>query len=117
MIGGCDATNPQRTEAGASEPAVVSDEDRSGPYATGKSLSFDPALQPLDPAPVKEVRLDASNKVIDIASGVKYAAWTLGDQVPGPTVHVRVGDKVRFSMTNRTNVTAPKLRIAAPMPG
>ena len=115
VIAGCDAMNLRRAETEPSAPAVVSDEDRSGPYATGKSLSFDPALQPLDPASVKDVRLDASNKLIDIAPGVKFTVWTLGDQVPGPTVHVRVGDKVRFSMTNRTNVTTPRLRIAAPM--
>jgi len=64
---------------------------------------------------VKEVRLDASNRLIDLAPGIKYAAWTLGDSVPGPTVRARAGDKIRFSMTNRTNVTTPKLRIAAPM--
>jgi len=106
------ATKPAAAE---STPAVVVDEDRSGPYATGRSLSFDAALQPLDPSPVKEVRLDASNRLIDLAPGIKYAAWTLGDSVPGPTVRARVGDKIRFSMTNRTNVTSPKLRIAAPM--
>jgi nitrite reductase (NO-forming) len=61
------------------------------------------------------VRLDASNRLIDLAPGIKYAARTLGDSVPGPTVRARVGDKIRFSMTNRTNVTSPKLRIAAPM--
>lgn len=106
------SSNPVVTE---SAPAVVVDEDRSGPYATGRSLSFDATLQPLDPSPVKEVRLDASNRLIDLAPGIKYAAWTLGDSVPGPTVRARVGDKIRFSMTNRTNVTSPKLRIAAPM--
>jgi len=115
-LGGCDATLPAQPRPEAeSTAAVVVDEDRSGPYATGKSLSFDPTLQPLDPGPVKEVRLDASNKLIEIAPGIKYTAWTLGDQVPGPTVHARVGDRIRFSMTNRTNVTTPKLRIAAPM--
>jgi nitrite reductase (NO-forming) len=116
LAGGC-ALSPRNPASPAPEVtgAVVVDEDRSGPYATGKSLSFDAALQPLDPSPVKEVRLDASNKLIDIAPGVKYSAWTLGDSVPGPTVHARVGDRVRFSMTNRTNVTTPKLRIAAPM--
>jgi nitrite reductase (NO-forming) len=111
---GCDAVNPPRPEP-ESSTAIVSDEDRSGPYATGKSLSFDATLQPLDPSPVKEIRLDASNKLIEIAPGVKYTAWTLGDQVPGPSVRARVGDKIRFSMTNRSNVTSPRLRIAAPM--
>jgi nitrite reductase (NO-forming) len=119
-LGACDTLmNAPKSDATAAvptvAPAVVSDEDRSGAYATGKSLSFDATLQPLDPSPVKNVRLDASNKLIDLAPGMKYAAWTLGDQVPGPTVHARVGDQIHFSMTNRTNVTSPNLRIAAPM--
>src|SRR5882672_8972837 len=91
-LAACDATMPVATKPAAAEstPAVVVDEDRSGPYATGRSLSFDAALQPLDPSPVKEVRLDASNRLIDLAPGIKYAAWTLGDSVPGPTVRARV---------------------------
>jgi nitrite reductase (NO-forming) len=100
----------------ASPPATVSEQPHSGPFATGASLSFDAVLRPLDPSPVKEIRIDASNKLIDLAPGVKYSAWTLGNQVPGPSVHVRVGDKIRFSMTNRTNEVMPRTsRIAAPM--
>src|SRR5215467_393574 len=125
-LSGCDTMSAQRADTAAAPgaapaaapavvPAIVMDEDRSGAYATGRSLSFDAALQPLDPNPTKYVRLDASNRLIDLAPGMKYAAWTLGDQVPGPTVRARVGDKIHFSMTNRTNVTSPKLRIAAPM--
>src|SRR5215470_91991 len=128
MLAACEALappmNPQVQAAAAAAapapapaaaPAVVVDEDRSGVYASGKSLSFDETLKPLDPSPVKEIRLDASNRLIDLAPGMKYAAWTLGDSVPGPTVRAKVGDKIHFSMTNRTNVTSPKLRIAAPM--
>ncbi len=100
----------------AAPPATVSEEPHSGPFASGTSLSFDATLRPLDPSPVKEIRIDASNRLIDLAPGVKYSAWTLGNQVPGPSVHVRVGDKIRFSMTNRTNEVMPgSLRIAAPM--
>ena len=113
-LSGCDSLK-MNSAPKASPPAVVSDEGRSGPYATGKSLSFDATLQPLDPNPTKTVRLDASNRLIELAPGMKYAAWTLGDQVPGPTVRVRVGDKIQFSMTNRTNVTSPNLRLAGQM--
>ena len=51
------------------------------------------AVKPLDPATVKEVRLDTTHKVIEIAPGVKFTAWTFGGQVPGPAVRARVGDK------------------------
>lgn len=80
----------------APPPATVTDEAHTGPFAAGKSLSFDAVLKPLDPNPVKEIRIDASNKVIDLAPGVKYSAWTLGDQVPWPTVRA-CGPATRFA--------------------
>jgi nitrite reductase (NO-forming) len=47
---------------------------------------------------------------------VKFSAWTIGDQVPGPTVRARVGDRIRFSMTNRSDEPVPGVRLtAAPM--
>ena len=47
---------------------------------------------------------------------MKYSAWTFGDQVPGPTVRARVGDRIRFTMTNRTAEAVPGVSLtAAPM--
>ena len=74
------------------------------------------SLKPLDPAAVKEIRLDTIHKIIEIAPGVKYSAWTFGDQVPGPTVRARVGDRIRFTMTNRRAEAVPGVHLtAAPM--
>lgn len=97
-------------------PAVLSPERHTGTFALGSSLSMDATIKPLDPAPVKEVRLDTTHKVIEIAPGVKFSAWTFGDQVPGPVVRARVGDRIRFSMTNRSDEPAPGMSVmAAPM--
>ena len=97
-------------------PAKLSAERHTGPFAAGSALSMDAALKPLVPDTVKEVRLDTTHKVIEIAPGVKFSAWTFGDQVPGPVVRVRVGDRVKFSMTNRSDEPAPGLQVmAAPM--
>ena len=97
-------------------PASVSSERHKGPFASGGSLSLTAELKPLDPAPVKTITLDTTHKIIDIAPGVKFSAWTFGDQVPGPTVRARVGDKIRFSMTNRSDESVPGVQIsAAPM--
>jgi nitrite reductase (NO-forming) len=99
-----------------SPPAVVTSERHSGAFAQGASLSMDAAVKPLDPSPVKEIRLDTTHKIIEIAPGVKFSAWTFGDQVPGPVVRARVGDRIRFSMTNRSDEPVPGVRItAAPM--
>jgi nitrite reductase (NO-forming) len=97
-------------------PAVLSNERHTGPFAAGNSLSMDAAIKPLDPAPVKEIRLDTTHKIIEIAPGVKFSAWTFGDSVPGPAVRARVGDRIRFTMTNRSDEPVPGVRItAAPM--
>ena len=99
-----------------SPPARVSSERHKGAFAEGASLSMGPELKPLDPSPVKTVRLDTTHKIIEIAPGVKFSAWTFGDTVPGPTVRARVGDKIKFSMTNRSDEPVPGVRLtAAPM--
>jgi nitrite reductase (NO-forming) len=97
-------------------PAKLSSERHKGAFAEGAALSVGPVLKPLDPAPIKTIRLDTTHKIIEIAPGVKFSAWTFGDQVPGPTVRARVGDRIRFSMTNRSDETVPGARVtAAPM--
>ncbi len=97
-------------------PAKVSAERYKGAYAEGDSLSMGAELRPLDPSPVKTVRLDTTHKIIEIAPGVRFSAWTFGDQVPGPTIRARVGDKIHFIMTNRSDEPAPGVRFtAAPM--
>ncbi|HKW81670.1 MAG TPA: multicopper oxidase domain-containing protein [Casimicrobiaceae bacterium] len=96
--------------------AKLSSERHAGPFAAGSALSLDATLKPLVPDTVKEIRLDTTHKIIEIAPGVKYSAWTFGDQVPGPAVRLRVGDRVKFSMTNRSDEHAPGLQVtAAPM--
>jgi nitrite reductase (NO-forming) len=98
------------------KPAAVSAERHKGAFASGASLSMGAELKPLDPSPVKEVRLDTTHKIIEIAPGVQFSAWTFGDQVPGPTVRARVGDKIRFTMTNRSDEEVPAVQVvAAPM--
>jgi nitrite reductase (NO-forming) len=97
-------------------PAVLSSERHTGAFAAGNALSMDAAVKPLDPAPVKEIRLDTTHKIIELAPGVKFSAWTFGDQVPGPTIRARVGDRIKFSMTNRSDEPVPGVRLtSAPM--
>jgi nitrite reductase (NO-forming) len=97
-------------------PAKVSDRRSTGALAQGDSLSFGAALKPLDPSPVKTVQLDTTHRIVEIAPGVKFSAWTFGGTVPGPTVRARVGDRIRFSMTNRSDEPVPGVTVtAAPM--
>jgi nitrite reductase (NO-forming) len=97
-------------------PATLSSERHTGPFSSGNSLSLDATLKPLTSELVKEIRLDTTHKIIEIAPGVKFSAWTFGDQVPGPVVRARVGDRIKFSMTNRSDEPAPGMQVmAAPM--
>jgi len=117
---------PSSAPAAASDPydtgkmdfkpglATVSSERHTGAFATGDALSMDAAVKPLVPAPVKEIHLDTTHKIIEIAPGVKFSAWTFGDQVPGPVIRARVGDRIKFSMTNRSDERAPGIEFHAP---
>jgi nitrite reductase (NO-forming) len=113
--GAADPYDPAKMDY-KSPPAVVTNERHTGPFASGASLNMEAALKPLDPSPVKEIRLDTTHKIIEIAPGVKFSAWTFGDQVPGPAVRARVGDRIKFTMTNRSDEPVPGVRMtAAPM--
>ena len=97
-------------------PSVTTTERHTGPFAAGSALSMGAAVRPLVQDPVKEIRIDTTHKIIDIAPGVKFSAWTFGDSVPGPVVRARVGDRIKFSMTNRSDEQVPGVRVtAAPM--
>jgi nitrite reductase (NO-forming) len=114
------AVKPDRYDVGQMDlkptPAVVTSERHTGAFSSGSALSLSAELRPLDPSPVKTIQLDTTHKNIDLAPGVKFSAWTFGDQVPGPTVRARVGDKIRFSMTNRSDEAVPGVQLtAAPM--
>jgi nitrite reductase (NO-forming) len=99
-----------------SPPSKTTETRHTGPFAEGAALNFGAKLAPLDPSPVKTIRLDTTHKIIELAPGVRFSAWTFGDQVPGPTVRARVGDRIKFIMTNRSDEAAPGVRFtAAPM--
>jgi hypothetical protein len=55
-------------------PATISNERHTGTFAQGDALSADPAVKPLTQAETKEVRLDTTHKVIEIAPGVRFSA-------------------------------------------
>jgi nitrite reductase (NO-forming) len=97
-------------------PAKITSERHTGAFAEGVSLNMTNELKPVDKSPVKSVRLDTTHKIIEIAPGVRFGAWTFGDTVPGPRIRARVEDKIRFSMTNRSDEVMPGVQLtAAPM--
>jgi len=49
---------------------------------------------------LREWNLVASDKEIEIAPGVRYAAWTFNGRVPGPTLRCVDGDRLRIRFSN-----------------
>lgn len=76
----------------------------SGPEPSGDVTNPRPALlEPAGPEAIKQLTLDATDQTLEIAGGVMYNAWTFGNSVPGPVVHVRQGDTVNFTLTNSSS--------------
>ena len=69
---GSSATDPYDTSKMDvnSGPATLSSERHTGPFAAGDSLSMDETVKPLSPTQIKEIRLDTTHKIIEIAPGV-----------------------------------------------
>jgi manganese oxidase len=52
---------------------------------------------------VHTYRFSAFAKTVEIAPGVMFPAWTYNGRIPGPTIRVREGDRVRIAFTNTTD--------------
>ncbi len=87
----------------------------------------DATLPPLETGPSINVQIAATDDTVEIASGVQYQAWTFGGSVPGPVIHVRQGQTVNVTFTNKgmmqhsldfhAAMTPPSLHYVDIMPG
>jgi nitrite reductase (NO-forming) len=87
----------------------------------------DARLPPLQAGPAVKVDVVATDRTVEIASGVEYQAWTFNDAVPAPAIHVRQGQTVDVTFTNRgtmqhsldfhSAMTPPSLHYVELMPG
>jgi len=87
----------------------------------------DATLPPLETGPSINVQITATDNTVEIASGVQYQAWTFGGSVPGPVIHVRQGQTVNVTFTNKGTMqhsldfhaamTPPNLHYVDIMPG
>jgi FtsP/CotA-like multicopper oxidase with cupredoxin domain len=49
---------------------------------------------------LREWEIYASDEEIEIAPGVRFAAWTFGSRIPGPTLRCTAGDRLRVRFVN-----------------
>ncbi|HET7376148.1 MAG TPA: multicopper oxidase domain-containing protein, partial [Anaerolineae bacterium] len=49
---------------------------------------------------LREYRVIAGDKDIEIVPGLKFSAWTYNGRIPGPTLRATEGDRIRVHFTN-----------------
>jgi nitrite reductase (NO-forming) len=54
--------------------------------------------------PVASVNLALTDITVQIAPGVKYSAWAWAGGAPGPVIHVRQGQLVKITLTNKGGI-------------
>src|SRR5580765_2461171 len=62
--------------------------------------AYPAALPAVAPGAVADVHLVLKDITVEIAPGVKYAAWAWAGGAPGPVIHVRQGQLVKITLTN-----------------
>jgi Putative multicopper oxidases len=72
-------------------------------------LAYAPAVPKLNDGDTVEVKIDVSHKLFQVRNGVSFTGWLFGDSLPGPVLRVRVGQTIKFSMTDRSNDSSAAL--------
>jgi FtsP/CotA-like multicopper oxidase with cupredoxin domain len=84
---------------------------RDGGTIDHAANGFDPSqiLRDFDPGTtrrladgriMREWQLEAVEREIEVAPGVRYAAWTYNGRIPGPTLRAREGERLRITFVN-----------------
>jgi len=105
------AADRAAAKVGRATPSATSDLGALKSYAGAAPANADalaaahkpfPAALPEAPAgPVAHVNLALTDRTVQIAPGVKYSAWAWAGGAPGPVIHVRQGQLVKITLTNR----------------
>lgn len=77
------------------------------PHGIKGPLAYAPNVPATMQGDTIEVKFDVQHKRFHVKGDVAFTAWMFGDAVPGPVLKVRVGQTVKFSMTNRSNEATP----------
>lgn len=90
----CVAARANDAPASTAAEIAAAEEDAQRDYA------LLPALPPLPAGTQHTIRLIAEVKPWTPAPGITVNAWTYNGTVPGPTIHVRQGDRLKVIFTN-----------------
>lgn len=101
------------SQYGSPESKLGTELPKDDKFFDGGAVTLLPEVKPVPQETVHHVRLDVTHKVVEVFDNVKMGLWTFGGDAPGPTIHVRQGDKVVFTLNNRSSEQAA---ITLPMP-
>lgn len=65
-----------------------------------KHQTYDPTLPAASSATTKEITLHVKDAIGEVAEGVPVDLWTFDGTAPGPALHVNLGDTVKFTLVN-----------------
>lgn len=104
--------NNSKMVLGSPKAVVMEDVNtgqQKGPLAYGPNV---PKVQDDDTI---EVKFDITHRLYQIKQGVQMGGWLFGDSIPGPVLKIRVGQTVKFSMTNRSSDSISNMNMAMNM--
>lgn len=52
---------------------------------------------------LREYRFIAQDKIVEVAPGIDYPAWTYNGRIPGPTIRCTEGDRIRIEFINASS--------------
>ena len=87
-----------------SPKAIVTNQPNQDTSLRGP-LAYAPDVPKTQDGDTIDVKMDVHHRMFKISNNVTFTSWMFGDAVPGPVLKVRVGQTVRFSMTDRSNDT------------
>jgi nitrite reductase (NO-forming) len=92
---------PASTAAGAvPSPSFAGIAPANADALAMRRAAFPAALPAASAGAVAHVHLSIADRVVSIAPGIRYRAWTFGSTAPGPVIHVRQGQTVEVTLTN-----------------
>ncbi len=94
------ATPSAGTGSGAAPAATIAPDPNAPAYQV-----FNPIAPPLLSGTEHDIDMPMVDKDMTVAAGYVVHTWTFGGQVPGPTIHVHLGDTVRVHLTNQTTMS------------
>jgi nitrite reductase (NO-forming) len=97
---GMTMTGSTATEGATATPSFAGIAPTNADALAAAHRAYPAELPAATPGPVVNVHLGINHRVLTIAPGIKYQAWTFGDRAPGPVIHARQGQTVRVTLTN-----------------